>query len=181
MLLERRLSLLAEVGRLGRSLDVSGDISSSCDTAEHFYLSSVLPSWNRFQALETSDANALSDAFPFRIFFANTKLEGDVQVGLLHLLLFFSSSSHYCCVPSDMPRHRQQMLWSPSEDVSAASRMSSHGGTQDLTRQDTGEYQYHHPHHGLDDDAWRVVPVEQARSHCGDDLHARSVEVQRPR
>lgn len=41
-MLARRLELLAEVKRLGKSLGIVEDVGYTCETAEHFYMAHIL-------------------------------------------------------------------------------------------------------------------------------------------
>ncbi|XP_066993686.1 RNA helicase aquarius isoform X2 [Anabrus simplex] len=46
--LSKRLDLLTEVQRLQESLEVSGDVAYTCETAGHFFLYQILARWERF-------------------------------------------------------------------------------------------------------------------------------------
>ena len=76
-MLKRRLELLVKVETLGKTLDVSADVGYTCETAQYFYLSSVLARWESFEAEATRLASAEGAAvvgrrFPFVDFFADT-------------------------------------------------------------------------------------------------------------
>ena len=45
---ERRIHLLAEVGRLAKSMDASGQHDSTCETAGYFYTAHVVPVWDTY-------------------------------------------------------------------------------------------------------------------------------------
>eukprot|EP00026_Physarum_polycephalum_P000742 Phypoly_transcript_00743.p1 GENE.Phypoly_transcript_00743~~Phypoly_transcript_00743.p1 ORF type:complete len:1358 (+),score=249.61 Phypoly_transcript_00743:43-4116(+) len=66
-----RVQQLAEVERLAASLKVAGDVGYTCETAAHFYLFHVLARWEEFKAKikETTDPAAISQNFPFLLFF----------------------------------------------------------------------------------------------------------------
>lgn len=72
-----RLDLLDEVRRLQESLDVSGDVSYTCETAGHFFLYQVQSRWEKyrqeFQPTEGSgdDISKIKDNFPFYNYFSN--------------------------------------------------------------------------------------------------------------
>lgn len=48
--LAKRLDLLTEVQRLQESLEVTGDVAYTCETAGHFFLYQVLARWEIFLA-----------------------------------------------------------------------------------------------------------------------------------
>eukprot|EP00898_Chlorokybus_atmophyticus_P006825 jgi/Chlat1/7143/Chrsp57S06803 len=83
-MLSRRLELLAEVERMAQGLNLSTDVSYTCETAAHFWLLHVLARWEVFlatvhQAAPTTTTTTTSDAststlvrehFPFHNFFS---------------------------------------------------------------------------------------------------------------
>ncbi|KAG1657217.1 RNA helicase aquarius [Nymphon striatum] len=76
--LAQRLELLKEVARLQESLDVSGDVSYTCETAGHFFLYQVLSRWEKYLSLikgkDNMDSNVdkIKEHFPFTKFFENS-------------------------------------------------------------------------------------------------------------
>lgn len=75
--LAQRLELLDEVARLQESLNVSGDMSYTCETAGYFYLYQVLARWEEFlskiKGAESNEDNKtiVKELFPFTKFFSN--------------------------------------------------------------------------------------------------------------
>lgn len=81
--LAKRLELLKEVERLQSSLNVTGDVAYTCETAGHFYLYQVYARWetflNKVKQLRTKSkesvtplpAEFVESNFPFGQFFAN--------------------------------------------------------------------------------------------------------------
>ncbi|KNC74162.1 hypothetical protein SARC_13283, partial [Sphaeroforma arctica JP610] len=47
-ILERRLQLLQHVQRLAETLGVQGDVGASCETAQYFYLHSIMSRWEEY-------------------------------------------------------------------------------------------------------------------------------------
>jgi len=73
-ILKKRLELLEQVERLQKSLNVPGDLSYSCETAQHFYLYNVLSRWEEYLSKinqSTNDLTVLIETFPFKQFFAD--------------------------------------------------------------------------------------------------------------
>nr|CAD7589608.1 unnamed protein product [Timema genevievae] len=75
--LAKRLDLLTEVQRLQESLDVTGDVAYTCETAGHFFLYQVLARWERFISRvrpasgKIVAVKTIKDEFPFHCFFDN--------------------------------------------------------------------------------------------------------------
>ncbi|KAG8332686.1 hypothetical protein J6590_017911 [Homalodisca vitripennis] len=75
--LAKRLDLLTEVQRLQESLEVSGDVAYTCETAGHFFLYQVLARWEIFLATvrpankKVVPIKLINDEFPFHKFFDN--------------------------------------------------------------------------------------------------------------
>lgn len=74
--LSQRLQLLTKVKKLQDSLDVTGDVSYTCETAGHFYLYEVIARWEKFvndYETRNDDATAeqFSNDFPFTKFFSD--------------------------------------------------------------------------------------------------------------
>ncbi|KAI9496193.1 P-loop containing nucleoside triphosphate hydrolase protein [Zychaea mexicana] len=71
--LERRLELLQEVDRLAKSLGISGEHGSTCETAGYFYRNHVLTLWDKFKGdvNNTNAADNVRNCFPFAYFFSN--------------------------------------------------------------------------------------------------------------
>ncbi|KAF9936379.1 hypothetical protein BGZ65_002487 [Modicella reniformis] len=75
--LEKRMSLLAEVDRLARSLEIGGEHGSTCETAGYFNSYHVVPMWKEFErkmnAKEEVEqtVEVVKDLFPFNDFFSN--------------------------------------------------------------------------------------------------------------
>lgn len=75
--LAKRLELLNEVKNLQESLNVSGDVSYTCETAGHFYMYHILARWEEFLSKVKSSKNKetyngiISECFPFKKFFEN--------------------------------------------------------------------------------------------------------------
>ncbi|KAK9707723.1 hypothetical protein K7432_010019 [Basidiobolus ranarum] len=76
--LEKRLSLLSEVDRMARSLEISGDHGYTCETAGYFYLYHILSRWepyiDRMQNLRKSEkalVQTIVEEFPFTMYFTN--------------------------------------------------------------------------------------------------------------
>ncbi|XP_049959812.1 RNA helicase aquarius [Schistocerca serialis cubense] len=75
--LAKRLDLLMEVQRLQESLQVSGDVAYTCETAGHFFLYQILARWERFQSRvrppsgKIVPVKTIKDEFPFHCFFDN--------------------------------------------------------------------------------------------------------------
>ncbi|OQR72475.1 intron-binding protein aquarius-like [Tropilaelaps mercedesae] len=70
--LARRLYLLSQVGLLQQSLDVTGDVAYTCETAAYFYLHHVLARWEAFLDKlrdSTEDPAMIEKHFPFTKFF----------------------------------------------------------------------------------------------------------------
>ena len=73
-MLDRRLRLLSEVERISRSLDMSDDYASTCETCSHFWLLHIKSRWEHFLGgcKESSESPALvSEKFPFKSYFEN--------------------------------------------------------------------------------------------------------------
>lgn len=74
-MLKRRLELLVRVETLGNTLDVTADVGYTCETAQYFYLSSVLARWEQFQEAanrrKSEGAGVVALLFPFAEFFAD--------------------------------------------------------------------------------------------------------------
>lgn len=75
--LSQRIDLLSRVKKLQDSLDVTGDVSYTCETAGHFYLYEIVARWEKFlneiatnQELSPED---FSKEFPFTKFFNDAK------------------------------------------------------------------------------------------------------------
>uniref|UniRef100_A0A8D9DRA3 RNA helicase aquarius n=1 Tax=Cacopsylla melanoneura TaxID=428564 RepID=A0A8D9DRA3_9HEMI len=77
--LAKRLDLLQEVERLQKSLDVTGDVAYTCETAGHFFLYQVLARWEKFLATvkptgpkaKPVPIKTIRAEFPFAGFFDN--------------------------------------------------------------------------------------------------------------
>lgn len=76
--LAKRLDLLQEVERLQKSLEVSGDVAYTCETAGHFFLYQVLARWEKYLAAvrpgtskQPIPVKLVSEEFPFHGFFEN--------------------------------------------------------------------------------------------------------------
>eukprot|EP00794_Sanderia_malayensis_P020020 gene20019-21981_t len=72
--LARRLDLLQEVQRLQESLNVSGDVSYTCETAGHFFLYQVISRWEEYQSKlkkAGKDVSVIGKEFPFIKYFEN--------------------------------------------------------------------------------------------------------------
>ena len=70
--LSQRLELLKKVKKLQDSLDVTGDVSYTCETAGHFYLYEVIARWEKFlNDVESKELTAddFATQFPFTKFF----------------------------------------------------------------------------------------------------------------
>lgn len=69
--LARRLSLLADVGRLQESLGVPGDVSYTCETASHFYLYQIISRWEKYEreVQKEKTLQVITEKFPFHAFF----------------------------------------------------------------------------------------------------------------
>lgn len=72
--LSQRLELLKKVNKLQDSLDVTGDVSYTCETAGHFYLYEIIARWEKFlNDVESSksemSAEMFEAQFPFTRFF----------------------------------------------------------------------------------------------------------------
>jgi len=75
-MLTRRLELLQEVDRLGKSLKILEDVAYGCETAEQFYMAHIAPKINSFKRAVKEEENSgkvesLASLFPFTRFFAN--------------------------------------------------------------------------------------------------------------
>jgi len=72
-MLQKRIELLGEVGRLANSLGVVGDVDYSCETAQHFYLFNVLSRWEEYEhkVRASKSAKDVVEKFPFAEFFSN--------------------------------------------------------------------------------------------------------------
>lgn len=81
-MLERRLSLLAEVERLAVSLGLAPDIAYTCETACNAFSYHIIPRWRTFErglqqrtgagaAAADADAVYVRDQFPFHVYFSN--------------------------------------------------------------------------------------------------------------
>jgi intron-binding protein aquarius len=72
--LSRRMELLAEVQRLAASLGVAGDVGSSCETADYFFVEHIQPRIDKFRndiAGTGTEVSAVMNSFPFRSFFSD--------------------------------------------------------------------------------------------------------------
>ncbi|XP_040564351.1 RNA helicase aquarius [Lepeophtheirus salmonis] len=74
--LNKRLELLNEVGRLQSSLNVHGDLAYTCETAGYFFLYHVLSRWEIFcqSVLDSKESVSIGDIgekFPFKNFFSD--------------------------------------------------------------------------------------------------------------
>ena len=72
--LGKRLQLLDEVQRLQVSLEVTGDVAYTCETAGHFFRLHILSRWEEYQArVRKTDCSVedVSKYFPFSKFFEN--------------------------------------------------------------------------------------------------------------
>uniref|UniRef100_A0A915BBL4 Intron-binding protein aquarius n=2 Tax=Parascaris univalens TaxID=6257 RepID=A0A915BBL4_PARUN len=74
--LKTRLELLKEVEKLQRSLDVSGDVAYTCETAGHFFLYQVFARWEKFESDVARSAHntnprpqSVAENFPFWKYF----------------------------------------------------------------------------------------------------------------
>lgn len=73
--LAKRLDLLQEVQRLQESLEVTGDVAYTCETAGHFFLYQVLARWEIFLSKVKPPSgkyvplDVIKDEFPFHRFF----------------------------------------------------------------------------------------------------------------
>ncbi|CAG8678431.1 9133_t:CDS:10, partial [Funneliformis caledonium] len=74
--LEKRLSLLSEVDRLAKSLQIGGEYGYTCETAGYFYLYHVLSKWEPYidkcrQGLinKNFDVEKIRNEFPFTAYF----------------------------------------------------------------------------------------------------------------
>uniref|UniRef100_A0A0M3I3F3 AAA_11 domain-containing protein n=1 Tax=Ascaris lumbricoides TaxID=6252 RepID=A0A0M3I3F3_ASCLU len=74
--LKTRLELLKEVEKLQRSLDVSGDVAYTCETAGHFFLYQVFARWEKFESDVARSAHntnprpqSIAENFPFSKYF----------------------------------------------------------------------------------------------------------------
>ena len=74
-MLKRRLELLVRVERLGRTLDITADVGYTCETAEYFFHSEILPRWEAFvsdaEKRKAEGAAPIALLFPFTDFFAD--------------------------------------------------------------------------------------------------------------
>ena len=72
-MLARRLELLEEVTRLGKSLFIDDDVGYTCETAWFFYSTTIVNLWEEFlKSLEKDDLiDAVSSHFPLNKFFEN--------------------------------------------------------------------------------------------------------------
>merc|ERR1740117_484455 len=75
-MLKRRLELLVRVETLGKTLEVTADVGYTCETAQYFYLSTILARWELFEAEATRQGSAdgratVNRIFPFAEFFAD--------------------------------------------------------------------------------------------------------------
>ncbi|XP_019858857.1 PREDICTED: intron-binding protein aquarius isoform X2 [Amphimedon queenslandica] len=76
-ILALRLELLQEVERLQKSLNVTGDVSYTCETAAYFFLYQVSGRWEKYASKIKSIADkpegleAISKHFPFLEYFSN--------------------------------------------------------------------------------------------------------------
>jgi intron-binding protein aquarius len=72
-MLAKRLDLLKEVERLGKTLGMTEDVAYTCETAEYFFNSHVKPLWQSFEekAKEFKGEDSVATNFPFTKFFAN--------------------------------------------------------------------------------------------------------------
>ncbi|CAF0926502.1 unnamed protein product [Adineta ricciae] len=73
-ILKKRLELLEQVERLQKSLNVTGDLSYTCETAAHFYLYNVLSRWEEYLSKinqSNNNLDVLINAFPFKEFFSD--------------------------------------------------------------------------------------------------------------
>uniref|UniRef100_A0A158PPL3 Intron-binding protein aquarius (inferred by orthology to a human protein) n=1 Tax=Anisakis simplex TaxID=6269 RepID=A0A158PPL3_ANISI len=77
--LKQRLELLKEVEKLQRSLDVTGDVAYTCETAGHFFLYQVFARWEQFENAVSQCAKkgtnpspqSIAENFPFTNYFAD--------------------------------------------------------------------------------------------------------------
>uniref|UniRef100_A0A915PS17 Intron-binding protein aquarius n=1 Tax=Setaria digitata TaxID=48799 RepID=A0A915PS17_9BILA len=76
--LQKRLDLLKEVEKLQEALDVTGDVSYTCETAGYFFLYQVFARWEKFESdvarsiiNANPSAKAVADHFPFTRYFAD--------------------------------------------------------------------------------------------------------------
>lgn len=67
--LARRLTLLEQVQRLAHSLNISGDVGYTCETAEYFFLEHIQSRIDKFTL--ALDKSTVAEAFPFQNFFAD--------------------------------------------------------------------------------------------------------------
>ncbi|KHN88639.1 Intron-binding protein aquarius [Toxocara canis] len=74
--LKTRLELLKEVEKLQRSLEISGDVAYTCETAGHFFLYQVFARWEKFESDVARSAHnaypspeSVAEYFPFSKFF----------------------------------------------------------------------------------------------------------------
>lgn len=69
--LSQRIELLSRVKKLQDSLDVSGDVSYTCETAGHFHLYEIVARWEKFMSeiKNKMTAEDFSNQFPFTKFF----------------------------------------------------------------------------------------------------------------
>jgi len=75
-MLTRRLELLQEVDRLGKSLKILEDVAYGCETAEQFYMAHIAPKISGYKRAMKDEENSgkvesLASLFPFARFFAN--------------------------------------------------------------------------------------------------------------
>lgn len=70
-MLQKRLELLAEIGRLARSLGVAADVDYSCETAAHFFLFNVVSRWEEYEhhVRKAASVERVVTEFPFTEFF----------------------------------------------------------------------------------------------------------------
>lgn len=65
--LSRRLQLLQQIQYLARSLEIVGDVGSTCETADYFQLEHIKPRIDQFY--QNIKSREVEDVFPFNSFF----------------------------------------------------------------------------------------------------------------
>uniref|UniRef100_A0AC35UID5 Pre-mRNA-splicing factor n=1 Tax=Rhabditophanes sp. KR3021 TaxID=114890 RepID=A0AC35UID5_9BILA len=69
--LEERIALLAEVGKIRTSLDIVGDYEYSCEMANHLYIIELSKRWRSFMAnVDESKIDYVKQNFPFTKYFS---------------------------------------------------------------------------------------------------------------
>lgn len=81
--LSRRQELLTQVQRLASSLNIVGDVGSSCETATYFEIEHIHTRIKKFnvelQNLKTSaEAISVGEIFPFSNYFTELKFTGNI-------------------------------------------------------------------------------------------------------